>query len=230
VRTASSADAYERLQSLTRRFEAAKEEERKYIARELHDDLGPNLTAVNINLRLLRAKLGDQETAPGSRTPSRSSTGWCSSGPEPLARPEAPAPRRDGAHHRAQGIPRDAGGAHRPDHRRPGGRGSEVAPAEIEIAAFRTTQEAVTNVIRHADASRVSVAIRCPDGVLEIDVEDDGRGFDVARTVGSPASGKSVGVLGMLERARMLGGTCEIASSPGGGTRVRIRIPMEAGR
>jgi len=224
------ADAYERLQSLTRRFEAAKEEERKYIARELHDDLGPNLTAVNINLRLLRAKLGDQETARrfedtvevvdrmvqqvrnlslDLRPPLLDEMGLITALKGYL---ETQAERT--------GLIIDVEGDAVP----------RSLPPEIEIAAFRTTQEAVTNVIRHADATRVSVAIRCPDGVLEIDVEDDGQGFDVDRTVGSPASGKSVGVLGMLERARMLGGTCEIDSSPGRGTRVRIRIPVEAGR
>ena len=224
------ADAYERLQSLTRRFEAAKEEERRYIARELHDDLGPNLTAVNINLRLLRAKLGDQETARrfedtvevvdrmvqqvrnlslDLRPPLLDEMGLITALKGYL---ETQAERT--------GLIIDVEGDAVP----------RSLPPEIEIAAFRTTQEAVTNVIRHADATRVSVAIRCPDGVLEIDVEDDGRGFDAGRTVGSPASGKSVGVLGMFERARMLGGTCEIDSSPGRGTRVKIRIPVEAGR
>ena len=90
-------------------------------------------------------------------------------------------------------------------------------------------QEAVTNAIRHAAARRIMVSVRARNGGLEIIVEDDGKGFDVRGTLDGPATGKHLGLLGMQERARMLGGELDIASSPGRGTRVRMRIPMEDG-
>jgi signal transduction histidine kinase len=102
-------------------------------------------------------------------------------------------------------------------------------PAEVEITAFRVAQEAVTNAIRHAKAQRVVVSVVPEDRGLAITVEDDGRGFDVTGATEGSATGKSLGLLGMQERARMLGGRFEIRSSPGAGTTVRIWLPVEAG-
>ena len=102
-----------------------------------------------------------------------------------------------------------------------------LAP-EMEITAFRVAQEAVTNAIRHAAARKVTVSIRSLDGVLSILVEDDGKGFDVRGTLQGPATGKYLGLLGMQERARMLGGELVIESSPGRGTRVRLQLPLDA--
>lgn len=93
-------------------------------------------------------------------------------------------------------------------------------PAPLDTAVFRIVQEALTNAQRHAGATNVSVALRTEDGVLRAVVEDDGRGFDPAVATGG------VGIVGMRERAEQLGGTLSVTSSPGRGTRVSLELPL----
>ena len=212
--------AYDRLRLLTRRLEAAKEEERKTIARELHDDLGPTLTAVIINLQLMgnEPRVADsielvdrlvQRTRDLSldlRPPLLDELGLVAALSGYL---ETQAERA--------GLDLDV---------RVCGLDERVGP-ELEIAAFRVVQEAITNVIRHARTKRAKVEIARRDGRLEIEVEDDGTGFDVPAVLEGGASGRAVGLLGMQERVRGLGGEVEIESSPGRGARVRASLPLE---
>jgi signal transduction histidine kinase len=108
--------------------------------------------------------------------------------------------------------------------------GSDLPPisSEVAITAFRVTQEAVTNAVRHAAASAVRVALRSNASGLEISVDDDGNGFDVRATIGQSAS-KALGLLGMQERVRLLGGEVRIVSEPGAGTRIHVQLPFEVG-
>ncbi len=94
-----------------------------------------------------------------------------------------------------------------------------AAPAEVEGSAYRIVQEALTNTLRHASARRAEVEVRAHDGVLELDVRDDGRG-------GGFADGAGRGIAGMRERAALLGGTLEAGSRPDGGFRVHARLPL----
>jgi signal transduction histidine kinase len=92
-------------------------------------------------------------------------------------------------------------------------------PAAVEVAAYRIVQEALTNVVRHADVAAATVRLAVAEGALEVEVEDAGRGIPVQRTPG-------VGTTSMRERAEELGGTCDLSSVPGGGTVVRGRLPF----
>lgn len=94
-----------------------------------------------------------------------------------------------------------------------------LAP-EIETLAYRVVQEALTNVGKHADAHAVRVAVELPARRLVVTVEDDGRGLDAA------ARPSGYGLLGMRERAELAGGTVVVAPRPGGGTRVRLSVPV----
>jgi signal transduction histidine kinase len=96
-------------------------------------------------------------------------------------------------------------------------------PPAVETALFRTVQEALTNVAKHADADRVAIAVAFRPEALEIRVEDDGRGFNVAEALRGEGAG--LGLLGMRERMTLLEGTLDIASRPGGGTRLTLRVP-----
>ena len=99
-------------------------------------------------------------------------------------------------------------------------------PAAVETVLYRVAQEALTNVLKHARASRVSVIVaRRDDHVLAI-VEDDGRGFEAEAVLRDPNARRRLGLLGMEERVTQLGGTLEIESSPGGGTSLFIRVPL----
>jgi len=101
--------------------------------------------------------------------------------------------------------------------------GSEpVLPDAHATAVFRIAQASLTNVARHADASRVDVTLTGGNGELALHISDNGRGFDL------PTARRrySYGLLGMSERARLIGGTLHIESTPGAGTIVSIHVPL----
>jgi len=96
-------------------------------------------------------------------------------------------------------------------------------PAGVDLSAYRIVQEALTNTLRHAGASRAEITVRAAGGMLELDVVDDGCG---AGARGSGDAGR--GIAGMRERAAMLGGTLDAGPLPDGGFRVHARLPLEA--
>jgi len=106
------------------------------------------------------------------------------------------------------------------------GRLTRRMPPEIETAIFRTMQESLSNVVRHSGARQVRVSLATDGGAFEGDVVDDGRGFEVGSVALNGKVPRGVGLLGMLERVALCEGTLEVLSSPGAGTRVRIRIPL----
>ena len=97
-----------------------------------------------------------------------------------------------------------------------------VSP-EVELVVYRVAQESLTNVMRHAGASRVLVALRHVDGALRLVVRDDGRGLPTDRTPGG------AGIAGMQERALQIGARLTISSDPTGGTEVRLDVPLPEG-
>ncbi len=100
-----------------------------------------------------------------------------------------------------------------------------VLPPQIEITLFRVAQEAMTNIVRHAEAKHVFITVDYLDGSIALEVEDDGRGFDPAVRAEHP-SGLGVGLMGMRERVELLGGTFDLESRPKGGTRIRVEVPL----
>ncbi|MFN2544584.1 MAG: sensor histidine kinase [Actinomycetota bacterium] len=99
-------------------------------------------------------------------------------------------------------------------------------PPNLETAAYRIVQEALTNVVRHANARAVDIDLVRRDHELLVTLRDDGMGFDPARVNREESDG--VGLIGMLERARLVGGEVWIESAPGQGTLVRLRAPIRA--
>ena len=100
--------------------------------------------------------------------------------------------------------------------------GSRPLPPSVEAALYRICQEALTNVARHAGAERATVRLVATPDRVRLAVEDDGRGFDAA---GVPEDRH--GIVGMRERAEVLGGTLEVRSGPGEGTRIEVTVPLE---
>jgi signal transduction histidine kinase len=96
-------------------------------------------------------------------------------------------------------------------------------PRAIETAVYRVVQECYQNIGKHSEASRVNLLLRSTDTLLELNVEDDGIGFEVDRAVAQP---KSFGLNGMRERIALLGGRLEIHSSPGHGATIAMRLPI----
>ncbi|MFH1169686.1 MAG: HAMP domain-containing protein [Chloroflexota bacterium] len=108
--------------------------------------------------------------------------------------------------------------------------GEEIKlPPQIEIALFRITQEALNNIARHARAQNVVLSVEYKDSSIRIEVEDDGIGFDVDAVSLKPDKVQGVGLLGMKERIMLLGGDFDIESQPGGGTRLTVEVNLARG-
>jgi signal transduction histidine kinase len=99
-------------------------------------------------------------------------------------------------------------------------------PPFLELTAYRIVQEALTNVVRHAEAGSATVALRLSEGTLLVEVTDDGRG-DGGRGTGAGPAGAGLGLVGMRERAELVGGQLTAGPRPAGGFAVRARLPVE---
>ncbi len=215
-----------RLGTLSRRMLTVQEEERRAVARELHDELGQVLTAVRLNLQTLRRRSREPELGPVFD--------------DGLALLEtAIAEVRALSTRLRPTILDDLGleAALRSHLERSRARTDLALDADIrlgrvrldpavETACFRIVQEAMTNAVRHAAATRLAVALRVADGALVLSVRDDGRGFDLAAAARRAAGGESAGLSGMEERAQLAGGRLEMSSAPGRGTEVRAVFPL----
>ena len=95
----------------------------------------------------------------------------------------------------------------------------------MEITLFRVFQEALSNVLKHAQASHLHVSLRYVPDSLDLTMKDDGIGFDAEAARRHALSGKSLGLLGMQERVRLAGGTISLESSPGKGSKIHVSVP-----
>jgi signal transduction histidine kinase/ligand-binding sensor domain-containing protein len=219
--------AYARLRDLTRRLEDAKEEERRRIARELHDEMGQALSAVKLNLKVLgrlsvdaaaTERVGDALSLVDGIIGHVRALSLDLRPPllDELGLVVALRGYAEGQSVRS-GVPiaveanADAGDI----------------PADIAIAAFRIVQESIHNVLRHAGASSITVSVRRDPKRLSLAVRDDGRGFDLAGALDRAATGRHLGLLGMRERVEALAGSFEIETEPGRGTSVHADIPLK---
>ena len=98
---------------------------------------------------------------------------------------------------------------------------------EGRITVYRIVQECLTNIAKHAQAAHVSIAISKQDGAVLFSMEDDGKGFDVKEAFGRDPTKKGLGLSAMYERARILGGTLDIWSEKGTGTRITFKVPLD---
>ncbi len=205
----------------------AQEEERKRIARELHDETSQALTSLMVGLKVLEQRPDLAETRE-ALADLRALTGKTLDAVHNLAlqlRPSvlddlglAPAVDRMVAEYqRTHGIEVTF-----ETNLRIGPR----LPATIETALYRIAQEALTNVARHAKARSVSVLLEARRGSVTLIVEDDGCGFDAASRLAEVGDDRCLGVFGMRERATLLGGTLIIESTPGSGTTVFVAVPL----
>ncbi len=220
--------AYERLRALTRKLEDAREDERRRIARELHDEMGQALSAVKINLKTLGRLSGDPQVTDRLADALTLVDGMIGHVRELSLDLRPPLLDELGLVAALRGYAE--GQAMRSDLDivvEATADGGSVQP-ETAIAAFRIVQESIHNVLRHAAARRVTVSVRSDPERLLLSVRDDGRGFDVAAALDRAATGGHLGLLGMRERLEAMGGSFEIDSVPGRGTEIRARLPLES--
>jgi PAS domain S-box-containing protein len=217
----------ERLQALTRRLVEVQETERRELSRELHDRVGQTLTAMRINLDLIRNRVpADDSTSRDRIDDSRALLQSAFDAvkdvmyelrPPMLEDQSLAAPLKWYARKFADrtGI----------DVQVKAGDGWRCEPA-VELALFRIAQEALTNVARHSKATRVAVALSPGSDHISLTIEDNG--------VGIPASGPreqpGYGFITMRERAESVGGTLAVESPAAGGTRIVVRAPANCER
>lgn len=218
--------AHRRLSALSLRLLEAQESERAQVSRDLHDGVGQLLTALQLQIEALHRR--------ASAAPDRTQLQEC----VVLVRQVLQHVRTLSLDLRPPQLDtlglaaalrwfaeRKLGGQGAPElHFR--GDGLPALPPALETACFRIAQEAVTNVLRHAGATRVDIVVEARNGQLCLQVSDDGRGFDVAEQHERAVRGESSGLLNMQERAALIGGRLQLHSGPGG-TRVQFEFPLE---
>jgi PAS domain S-box-containing protein len=214
---------------LLRRTNAAIEQERNRIARDLHDGPVQGVSAASLSLEaaLLMLKSGDVEGTIDVLTELRREiAGEANALRRLMAGLRPPVLEERGL------IPalRDSlmrFGTDQGLQAEFGGQLKSELPADLETLAYRVVQEALANVGKHADASHVSVYVGSDQTQLRIEIEDDGKGFDTANAREFLASGR-VGLASMRERVELASGTFAVRSTPGRGTAVMATIPLDA--
>jgi len=220
-----------KLSHLTRQIITAQEEERKEISRELHDEVVQPLVSIDLEL----SALGNRATV-NAPTLKRKITRA-----KQLVRVSMTAVHRFARELRPTVLD-DLGLI--PALQAHIKRLAERKKIKIQLTAFdgvealsdagrtvlfRVAQEALTNVVRHARATRVTIGIRETAGAIQMEISDDGRSFSVEKTLFAKNS-KHLGLIGMRERIEMIGGSLAIESTPGQGTTVRAEIPFAPGQ
>jgi signal transduction histidine kinase len=219
------AAAEEQIKELLRQLVSIQEEERRRIARDLHDHLGQQMTALRLSLESLRETCDgpareklEQTQALAARLDSDVDFLAWELRPAALDHLGLPTALRNflkefSSHFQIKGR----------FHTRGLGR-KRLAP-ETEINLYRIAQEALNNIYKHARATSVDVLLELRGDEVVLIVEDDGRGFDQVEAAAAGVGDRGLGLVGMRERAAIVGGTVEIETAPGEGTTVFARVP-----
>ncbi|HZP90787.1 MAG TPA: ATP-binding protein [Actinomycetota bacterium] len=218
----------ESLQGLLRKTLTAQEEERRRISRELHDETSQVLSALMMNIDLLGNQVGVSESSRVRIEAVKALAEEAARNLDKMMLELRPALLDELGliaalrWYAAQvgdlwSVPVEFDGHY-----------TGRLPDPVEVAAFRIVQEAVSNCVRHSKASRIRVRVTVDETSLHLEVSDDGIGFDVAAESARARSGEAVGLMGMRERAELVGGTLTVSSTIGVGTTVAADIPLLA--
>ena len=215
-------------QELQRQLASAQEEERRRISRELHDGVGQHITALMLELKSLQSA-SSYLPNPATLASLQAITERVGKEIHDLALELRPTALDDLGLLRALSNYIEQWSATSKievDFHSSGWAGKRLPPA-IETTAYRIVQEALTNVVKHAHASRVSLIIERRPKQVTLIIEDDGSGFNVETVPQHPHSGR-LGLLGMKERAALMEGEVKVESSPHKGTTIFVRLPLPA--
>jgi Signal transduction histidine kinase len=222
------AERTERLGQVLRQTISAQEDERRRLARELHDETAQSIAALSIALDRARdAIAGSGPEAISQIGQAKELSGRILAETRRLILGLRPTVLDDmglvpAIRWYTESYLGDKGIAVTTEAAVP----AQRLPAHIEVALFRIVQEALANVAKHSRAGHADVRITHDESRITVTVADDGVGFDVVRVLGQTGATESVGLLGMQERTRLLGGRLEIESRDGGGTLVRVEVPL----
>ncbi len=223
-------ESEQRLRFLTNQLLTAQERERKRISMELHDELGQSLTVLKLQVRAIERNLREDDQ-PELKQECRELLHYLDGVIENvrrLSRDLSPSILEDLGLESALKYLLDGVGKHLTvTHSFEIDDLNSLFPAEAQIVIYRIFQECLNNITKHAGACEVSVAVRRDGEAVTFSLEDDGAGFDVAQILDRDATRRGLGLAALDERARMLGGTCQIWSRPGAGTKIVCTIPVK---
>jgi len=203
-----------------------QEDERAYLARELHDGAGQVLTSLSLRLKALEKRTPEGELRD-------SVTSLCQATSETIERVSKLSHRLHPAVLEELGLEAALRTLVQEmlvdvelefnceldlDGRR--------LPSEIEISLYRIAQESLTNIVRHADAEKVTVELQASPSMVLLRIADDGKGF-LSENLGQKANQDRLGLISMRERAEMIGGSLVVQATPGSGTSIDVRIPIQ---
>jgi two-component system sensor histidine kinase UhpB len=220
-------ESEQRLRFLTSQLLEAQERERKRISMELHDELGQSLTVLKLQIRTLHRRLReDQGELKEDCLEMLEYLDEVIDNVRRLSRDLSPAVLEDLGLTSALGYLLDGVSKYSKVNCSFQTRDlNDLIPAEAQINVYRIIQEGLTNISRHAEASEVSLRIREQDQSLSLLLEDNGKGFNLAEVLTRNSTSGGSGLAALEERARMLGGSLQIWSRPGTGTRITCIIP-----
>jgi signal transduction histidine kinase len=214
---------------LLKRLISVQEEERKRVAREIHDEVGQGLSSIALSIELSERSLKNDPSSSREHLKQASKMVADSTnrmydlilGLRPSALDDLGLISALRAHVQRNiepaGMTVDIHTTNFP----------ERLPSEIETALFRIVQEALTNILRHSQASKVALSLDVENGEVRGEIIDNGVGFDVDKLKSTRLGERGFGILGMNERVEHFNGTLEIDSSLGGGTQVRFTLPLK---
>lgn len=214
---------------LLRKIVKTQENERKRIAREIHDHIGQQITALQLQLQLLLDKYEKDSELTKEITKVKATASRIDSEVDFLAWELRPSVLDDlGLSAAMKRFVEDWSRQFNipAQFNQIGLNGKQLLP-EIEINLYRIGQEALNNTCKHAKANNASVLLERRDGTVSLIIEDDGTGFEPSEKAIMIEDDRGMGLLGMRERAALIGGTLEIESAPGKGTTIFVRVPAK---
>lgn len=222
----------ERLRALLQHALTAQEDERRRIARELHDETSQAITSVSLNLQALSSTA----EAKGITDPDvlgvleKTQSLATHAGNEIVRLMKELRPSLLDELGLTAAINRYARNTLEPHglevNTEFAGVGERV-PSEVEVTLFRISQGAIGNILEHSGAKHTGISLECDDRECTLKIQDDGEGFNVNEITSIDPSGRGAGLFTIKERARLIGGTCNIASQKGKGTEITVRVPLQ---
>jgi signal transduction histidine kinase len=218
-----SQQAQSELRRLSGQLRTAQEQERKYLSRELHDQVGQMLTGLRMELASMARMHGDAESELAARIAGAKTTVEQTLRiVRDIAMLLRPSMLDDlGLTPALSWLVKEVSRSSGLDIQFEIDPAADLLPEAHRTCLYRVVQEALTNCSRHAAARQVRVEVKASDRVVHATIADDGRGFEPRRS-----KNHAIGLLGMEERVRELGGVFKIVSAPGRGTTVIIRLPL----
>ncbi len=221
----------ERLRALLQHALTAQEDERKRITRELHDETSQAITSVSLNLQALSSTaelkgITDPDFL-GVLEKTQSLATYAGNEIVRLMKELRPSLLDElGLTAAINRYARNALEPHGLEVTTEFTGVDERVPSEVEVTLFRISQGAIGNILEHSEAKHTDINLECNDKECTLKIKDDGKGFNVNEITSIDPSGRGAGLFTIKERARLVGGACNIASQEGMGTEITVKVPL----